>query len=111
MATIKVTSWVLIFLSLRQCLVQIEQRVHWPKESGRVEVDGDFIFRNSTRTIDPRDWSSLERSQRKIEYVSELEKAVQLTVRETVPSLSMTASQPVWLLLVLNALRRLSNPG
>ena len=63
---------------------QIEQRVHWLKESGRVEVDGDFILRNTTRTIDPRDWSSLDRSQRKIEYVSdiELEQAVQLTVRD-----------------------------
>ena len=62
---------------------QIEQQVQWLKASGRVDVDGDFICHNSASSVEPRDWSSLDRSQRKIEYVSdrELEKAVALTVQ------------------------------
>ena len=47
-------------------------------------MDGDFILHNPASSIEPRDWSSLDRSQHKIEYVSdrELEKAVALTVHD-----------------------------
>ena len=52
--------------------------------SGKTKTKGEFLVSRNTPLMEPRDWSSLERNYRKVEYVSdfELEKAIELTVRE-----------------------------
>ena len=62
----------------------IVERTQALAASGKTKTKGEFLVSRKTPLMEPRDWSSLERNYRKVEYVSdfELEKAIELTVRE-----------------------------
>lgn len=62
----------------------VEQRVSKLQADGKLQIAKEFVLPKHPESIEMRDWSNLDRSLRKIDYISDVElgKAIQLTVQD-----------------------------